>query len=740
MSGHRLSEFVMAFKSRKFYVWLISLLVVLAIYLLVNQLSETPRIDIDTAAECTDTISETNVGEFDSEIGMIGGVGVGAVRKAKYTHLNKEKQVDREFGFEKLLHEEGSEWEIEKPYMNIFRRNLECYITADRGNVQVETVVGSRPSTKDATFTGNVVIHILSGDPDDIKEGFIYLDDIVFISERSLFSTAGPVKFISKNAQMLGRGLELVYNDELDRLEFLRIIHLDSLRLKTAEAALLPSPQTDVDSPVDIGSQVQTERSAEPIAADVPQKAKGMPATSQQGVKQAAGEGYRCVFSKNVIIDCPEQLIFADEVSINNIQRDKGTKGQRDEDYEPRATRASTELSRMSHEPRATNHNQQFVDIIVTCDNGILITPMGSPTSAENSAKIESEPAVIDNKGPERFGDTGSRTTLVAQRIDYCVVTGDTIASGSSELVFYVNDLMGARTGEAVVPVKITTQKKAEFLPALNQVTFEGDCLCMTEHQEDSGIQRKHTLSAPKLTVYLGGRGTGDWARIEHLTASGRVVKLATVKTAEEKLLGGIELKCLKFDYDPGQRLSIATGPGVIKVDNSKIPVQKKKKKKLGKFSLQRPCYALVRDFETLEYSLETNRIIADAGRQSMFIDYIPIVEGRYGQQVSATAGHIEALLYETAGGRTELSALAATGGITYEEEEKKTRWGKGKAIQFVGSELFYDANKSVITAWGDESRPCLFNGALVDGIKYDLKTGRVKTRIVAPGVLQMRR
>ena len=134
-----------------------------------------------------------------------------------------------------------------------------------------------------------------------------------------------------------------------------------------------------------------------------------------------------------------------------------------------------------------------------------------------------------------------------------------------------------------------------------------------------------------------------------------------------------------------------------------------------------------MRNFETLEYLLETNQIIADAKREKILIDYFPIVEGQEGKQVSATASHIEAVLYETADGRTELSTLSATGGVTYEDEDN----------EFAGSELFYNVKDSIITVQGDEDEPCYFNGAFVDAIEYDLKTGRVKTEIAGPGVFR---
>ena len=744
----------MSFKSRKFYVWLISLGTVLVVYLLYSQLSETPQIKIDTGAETT---ADSKSGGFDSEIGMVGDVGVGTVKVAKFITFNKNKSIDREFGFEKLLHETGDEWEVEKPYMNVFRRDFKCYLTANRGKIRMEDTVG-RPRPKDARLTGNVVIHILPEAGSDIKESFIYFDDVNFISEESQFSTTGPVKYVSQNAQMLGKGMKLVYNDELDRLEFLKIIHLKSLRLKTSpEAGLFSSEETgktDVDTPAEASSWTQTEQQAELVAADVPQETKTTLTAKQPAVEQREGEYYRAVFRNNVVIDSPEQLIFADEVSINNIFRanassKKSTKaetGVTDNAKTPAeiskisaasvqsTDTISTDSTRASNVPVTSwsepkELDEQFGDIVVTCDSGIVVTPMNS------TRKLDA--VEFDRKIPENFNDTTGRSTLVAQKIDYSATTENAVASGPSELTFYVADIMGAESNETKVPVKVTAQEKARFLPALNQVIFEGDSLC-TMFRENPNSQQKYTLSAPKLTLNLSKDEDKRFSDIEHLTAGGGVVQLDTSKWTGEKLLGFTKLKCRKFDYDAGRQMFLATGPdGIIAVDNSKTP---KPKAKVGKFSLRRPCYIVVRNFETMKYFLEANRIIADTGREQMLIDYFPIVQGQYGQQTTATAGHIEALLHETADGRNELSTLNAAGGVTYEEEAKKKKWGQGKAIQFVGSDFFYDADKSIITAWGDELQPCFLNGALVDGIEYNLKTDRIKTKITGPGMLQMER
>jgi hypothetical protein len=720
----------MVFKSRKLYVWLISAAAVLVIYLLYNRISKTPPIEVAPpsagrgGAPAASSLRDKTAG--DSNIGMVGGVGIGPVQKAKYTHLNAKKQVDREFGFEKLLHAEGNEWEIEKPYLNIFRRNLKCYMTADEGKVQVEDAVG-RATPKDATLTGNVVIHILPEKDSRVKESFIYLDDVIFISEKSQFSSAGPVRFTSQDAQMLGKGLELVYNDELDRLEFLKIIALETLRIRqSSKASLFSSQASNTTGPGNRPSPPWTSKDKQIERRE----------TTDVGRRTRGGEYYKCVFRKNVVIDGPEQLILADEVSISDLLLSKVS----DEKSESRdaggtdkveTSEKAPEESAVSPPGEPNKSPEHFTDIVVTCDDGIIVVPMTSSTMSPDMT--------AEGKGSKSFNDEKGRPTFVAQRIDYSVVTEDAVASGPSELTFYANDITGTEGGSAAVPVKVTAQEKVKFLPVLNQVIFEGDVLCTTL-REKADFQQRYTLSAPKLTVDLsksrGASLTGDKqsrADIKHLTASGEVVQLDTSKWTGEELLGFTKLKCLQFDYDADRQMFVAAGPGIIAVDNSKIA---EPKKQVGRFSLQRPCYAVVRNFDTLKYLKDADIIIADAGSEQILIDHFPIVRGQYGQQASATANHIEAMLYETSTGQTELSTLSAKGGITYEEQRPK----KGKAIQFVGSEMFYDGSKSMITAWGDESQPCFLNGALAPGIEYDLKNDRIKTKITGPGMLQMGR
>jgi hypothetical protein len=720
----------MGFKSRKFRVGLISLGAVLAVYLLYSRLSKTPPIDV--RKEFADTVADSNIGGYGGEGGRISGVDVEDIRKARFTDLDKEtKEVIREWGFEKLLHDTGKEWEIEKPYMNIFRRSFKYYITSDKGKVQVETVAGKvRP--KGVTLTENVVIHILPENDSGTKESFLYLDEVDFTSEKSQFSTTGPVKFVSQDIQMLGRGLELVYNEELARLEFLRISHLESLHLKvSSEAGLFSSSQTDVDGPADTNSRAETQQPNEPAVADDSQKTKPLPAASTQAAEQTGGKSYRCVLSKNVVIKSPYDLVFADdEVCISNIFRPKVSDKESDKADISGTDNVKARDVTVAKQGEPNESEQELADIVVTCDGGVVVTPMGSLRIPKKPAKPAADVAGTDSRALiKALKEAKDQTVFIARKIDYCAATGNTVASGPSELTFYTGDLTHTEAEKKIIPVKVTARKKAEFFPALNQAVFEGDCVC-TILREDSGFQQKYTLSGQKLTVNISEdkdrRASDSTPGIDHLTTSGGVVRLVTLKTAGEKLLGGVELKCVQFDYDTAQQLFLATGPGKISLHNSRVS---EPNEEVGRFSLRRPCWVIVEHFDTLKYFLEENRIVADAGSQEILINYIPVVDGQYGQLSVATASHVEAFLYQTADGLTELSTLTASGGIFYEDEDN----------QFVGSELFYDHNEFIMKVKGDELQPCYFNGALVDGIEYNVKTAEGTVEIIGPGALQMK-
>ena len=832
---------------RKLVIGFVSLCVVLAAYLLYSRLSSSSSIDTGPEVDIIKAAADANAVGFDSEIGKVGDVGLGPVRKAKYITLNKKtNEVEREFGFEKLLNESRDIWDIEKPYMNIYRRNFKCYVTADNGKVQVETAIG-RTTPKDATFTSNVVVHIISGPPSDVKESFVYLDSIIFLSQRSLLSTAGPVKFVSEDILLNGTGLELIYSEQTERLEYFKITDLESLSIKGSPASMFAPGNVRDEAPAEAAKNTASQQPDEAsLAGDTQKTEASAPDTRPQAGKEQ-GVYYKCTFSKNVLVNTPEQLVFAGDIlCINDIFWSKASAGRPDDADAGAAdggeTAAGTaepgrqiadstgETDVTAPEPAEPNvPPEQLENIVVTCDNGFVVVPRDSARAQEDPAADQVEDAAPGTEHPGWLDDGTGRTRFLTRRIDYNVMTGDGVADGLSELTFYVGSASGADANEAPVPVKVTArkganfshtsnkvvfkgdclvtmpqsgltepkditftaseitvnlpedrskkpdmfaagpaelvfympnstdinqgpvpvtvdaQKQARFLAASNQIVFEGDSRCIML-QEDPNVLVEYMLLSEQIIVDLPADSndslSGPAAGIKHLTASGDVVRLATTKTAKAegafagqvqdantaRLLGGVELKCRRFDYDAVRQEILATGPGVIKLDNSKAP---EPDEPVGRFSMRKPCLAFIDGFDTLTYFMRENRIVADVGsQQKLKMDYFPSVDGRYDEHVSAKASHVEALLYKVPGGQTEISTLTATGGIEYED--------KGK--QFIGSDLFYDHENAIIKVKGDESQPCYYNGVLVDGIIMDIRTDQVEAEIVGPGALLMNR
>ncbi|MHC4293098.1 MAG: hypothetical protein ACYSTX_02290, partial [Planctomycetota bacterium] len=90
----------------------------------------------------------------------------------------------------------------------------------------------------------------------------------------------------------------------------------------------------------------------------------------------------------------------------------------------------------------------------------------------------------------------------------------------------------------------------------------------------------------------------------------------------------------------------------------------------------------------------------------------------------------VEAFLDKTSDGGFEIKSLKAQQGVMLESQD----------IQFEGNEMIYNTQDSLIYVRGNESTPCLLNGARVDGVEYDLINGKVKAKLIAPGMFQLSR
>jgi hypothetical protein len=300
---------------------------------------------------------------------------------------------------------------------------------------------------------------------------------------------------------------------------------------------------------------------------------------------------------------------------------------------------------------------------------------------------------------------------FTAARIKYNAGADSVIADGPCDFIFYASDFMSAKTHGAAVPIQINAEQKTTYLPARNQITFEGNCICTME-RSNLDTHNKYTLSAPAITIDLSRQEEQDLASsalgIERFTAQGSVVQISNVKTRCDSLVAFSKIKCRRFIYDTGRELFTAVGPGVITVDNSKVQDSVEQR---GGLSITKKCYAFLRDFEILTFDLRSNRVLASSEKNKILADYFPVVNGRNEQQMTASAGAVEIELSSNADGRDEISALRAFEGITYEDSGN----------QFSADQMYYDSNTSLVRATGSDFHRCYLNGAVVDNIIYDL-------------------
>ena len=270
--------------------------------------------------------------------------------------------------------------------MNLYEKKFTCSLTSDKGAVRVENVAGKiMPS--DAELSGNVVIDLKPLDETNGHNCRIYLDDLDYDSERSEFVTDGPVRIVSRDAKLSGRGLNLIYNSELSRIEQIKIIDLDFLTINRASK--------EKKSPVVISESVSRSSSPESCVREVEadktesdQKMASQNATSVNSKSDKAVQNYLCFFRDNVVITSGENKIAADELKIANIIWGK----QQEDESEPRLSSELQDpaVQKQSISDSAVSENRKEVGaeadgdeeaedndqkIRVTCDGGMLLRP-----------------------------------------------------------------------------------------------------------------------------------------------------------------------------------------------------------------------------------------------------------------------------------------------------------------------------------------------------------------------------
>lgn len=311
-------------------VWVVAVSSILIVYRIYNRISDTPVIEPPGAPSAYDLSAPI----FDETSPAIGPARVGEAENARYTFVDEQtKKVTRVFGFQKLLNPEAGtrKWNLQKPYMHMYEKGFDCEITADRGTLTVETLKGN-PSPTEGQLYENVVIRIRAKDTDRPIDSMIYLDHLNYNSERSEFSTDGPLRVVSPRADMVGRGMLLIYNPALNRIEFLKVVDLDYLHLKDVENLSSGNDGSRVAAGSATASKGTLSGPRSVGAAPVQASATAKPTKNQEVAKQAqvaakpvvlsrSEELYMCTFSRDVVIEYGGEITVegAQEVFIDNI-------------------------------------------------------------------------------------------------------------------------------------------------------------------------------------------------------------------------------------------------------------------------------------------------------------------------------------------------------------------------------------------------------------------------------------
>jgi|GEM_PF-446367 len=415
---------------RKLLILVIALAVVGGIFWIFNLFSPTPAIDSTQQSSGPGL----EVPPFAAEDQQIGEVTAGPVLQSRYTLLDPQtKQLKRVFGFDRLLNpnSKNERWRLQKPYMRMFEAGFHCWITADRGNVQVEKIDGA-PSPTDAQLFDNVRIHIRSTDSKDPVEATLYMDDLNFSSERSEFATEGPVRLYSAEAELVGKGMLLIYNASRSRIEYLQITKPEYIRVRNLAAISGTSTKADKALATDSAKPKEATESATTLGSTGTLPGKGAPANARPGVGKTdlakAPEYYLCSLNQNVVIRYGDRLVVSgmDKVTVSNLEwSGRATKPKEptngsagDKPVKETASAEPKPATPAAHEPTEPSQqgpvevavkNDDAKDVLVTCQGSIVIRPMEAAKDGPMAHVVESEgsPIRIQMTGANKPGSDG---------------------------------------------------------------------------------------------------------------------------------------------------------------------------------------------------------------------------------------------------------------------------------------------------------------------------------------------
>jgi hypothetical protein len=715
--------------SRKFKIWLTSFLIVLIAFLFFRIFG---NVGVIKMSRPDYQIGDMNAIPGDSNAGQVGQAKLEYVERARFETVDpKTRKLRRVVGFERVLHKSGNEWDLDKPYMSVFQDNLRCNITADTGTVELENVEGANPSPKEAILKGNVIVHVLPQGGANRSESFIYLKDVAFDSDRSMLWSNNDVNFVSADADLMGKGLEIVYNNATNKLEYLKIKKVEYLNIKRLAEPAGDTKKTVPQSP-------QMSKVEKPAGISEP-AAAAKPAEVRSVLDEPVGEKedeYQCLFRDNVIIEYKNEVVLSEEIAIKNLLwSQKDQQGQEPElenqpqkdqqSQQPKTEPQSSSPKQSGQQVTAAAENltepekkpqppktwrQRPVIATVKCDGPMIVKPL--VTNLYDDFKPDKFMGFYQLSS-ELFYKLGQRNMLIGQKVDYDIASQTASAVGDVELVFYPE--METAKGRGKVPFIISAKQGAQFVVPDKVATFYGDVkgkfVKQTEYYDEENVFYGNKLIA-NLTEKPGSKDIMATGGISHITVLGPNVRLESIRMLDKTKLSHVRLKSERIDYDRATEDIIATGRGKIEYGNT----TQNSSRPTGQKSLDKPCYALVEGFTKLVWDTNAMHVRATSEESGgIHIGYVPIIDKGYGQRITIDTRQIDIDYFEPIKGKAQLKRLKATGGIVYYEQGR---------YEFAGKELNYNATEDFMTVSGSPEMPCMLNGVFAEGIEYNLKTG----------------
>ena len=333
--------------------------------------------------------SESPSKQLDDAKGAIGETVIGQTEISEFNLLDAQGNIKSRFGFDRLVHSEGFEWELVNPYVNIFDDKYTCNVKSATGFIRIE-MVGAKPVPVSARLSDKVSIDFKTTEGD--RDCQITLDSLNYDIERNSFESAGEVIFTAENIKMAGKGMSLVYNPLDNRIELLKIPALDYITI--SEQKLKTSSQSE-DKPLQ-------EPKSQPTAT-----------AAENGVF------YEFILNDNVNITTEKDKISATSVRISNILWGDSAKSQSIQSGQPQEQ--SQDVAQQESLPQKSPDGFEYwqpqpkpakqpetqvaeyetTEIHITCDGGLTFRPHTTTGELiERAIDLIGSPVTIDS---ERF-------------------------------------------------------------------------------------------------------------------------------------------------------------------------------------------------------------------------------------------------------------------------------------------------------------------------------------------------